>query len=328
MTAVIPALADRTAAAMPAAAETVAAPAPAGDARLHDLAMPPVELAAPIPDRAAWRASVAAALAAHLAVLVVVAGPAPERTVGGGGADLEAISVDVVSALALDARDAAIPTLASAAPMAAIAEVDGADEAKAAAVASPDLNAERQPNEKAKTERADIAIPDAVIEPAPPEPNVPGIVIAPTTSVQTAEGPERPVPIEPKPEVAARSSAPAEASQEQAIGGVAARGFAAPAAPASAAALASPGDLAAYERRLQQAIAKVPPRLSRTLDNRGDVTIRFAIAAGGTLAYARIEKSSGKPHLDEAALTSVRRAQLPSPPPGQHPYYLMPFKFR
>lgn len=326
MAAVIPALADQTAAAVSVGAADVSCPARVGQSIL--LAMPPVELAAQASDGAAWRASLATALAAHFVVLVAIGSPLSERMVGGGGTDLEAISVDVISALALDARDVAIPSLASAAPMAAVAATDGGEVAEAATVAIPDLSVERKPDEPAKAERSDIVIPDIVIKPEPPEPKLPGIVISPTKSEQVVDGPERPVPVDPKPDAAMQSGAPAEASQGQAIGGVGARGSSSAATPATAAALASPGELAVYERRLQQAIAKSPPRLSRANDNRGDVTIRFAVAPDGSLAYAQVDKSSGKSQLDDAALASVRRAQLPVPPAGQRPYYFMPFKFR
>ena len=91
---------------------------------------------------------------------------------------------------------------------------------------------------------------------------------------------------------------------------------------------ASPGAVANYGARVRSRILSNRPAAARS----GKVVITFGISLAGRLRYARISRSSGRPGLDAAALSAVRRsAPFPRPPAGANPSQLsfsIPFSFR
>lgn len=62
-------------------------------------------------------------------------------------------------------------------------------------------------------------------------------------------------------------------------------------------------------------------RIQRTrqarVPGRGAAVVAFSVGAGGELAGARVQRSSGNPAIDQAAVDHIRRsAPFPAPPPG------------
>jgi protein TonB len=58
----------------------------------------------------------------------------------------------------------------------------------------------------------------------------------------------------------------------------------------------------------------------------GTATVAFTIGGGGQVSRVRIDRSSGSQHLDEAALSAVRRA-APFPPPPAPANIAIPLVF-
>ena len=73
------------------------------------------------------------------------------------------------------------------------------------------------------------------------------------------------------------------------------------------------------------------PRCSRIANTFGKVTIEWTIRSDGSVEDARVKVPSGLPRLDEAALSAVRQARFPPPPPdlsGRDLLYSNEFVFR
>jgi protein TonB len=284
---------------------------PAGDPP-QDAASGPVEpLAAPpalawpkpIRSRGSRLAALGAALAAHAGLLYLLM-RMPADDLAGGGGQLEAISVTIVSSAALDARDVNPVSPPLPAASTAVDAKDGAVEA------TPEAPQPQQEEQIKQAERAEV--PD---RPAP----VTAIVEAPMEVPREAETEAR---------KEARQDDRKETGTAAAAGGAPARGEAdAPDRP-SVAAAASPGAMREYARYVAQALAKARPKGTGST---GTVRIKLAIARGGTLATAEIVRSSGNRRLDELALAAVQRALLPVPPPGATEAqltYEVPYHFR
>jgi protein TonB len=275
-------------------------PQKAASGPAEPLAAPPA-LAWPHPSRSRRRplAALGAALAAH-AVLLYVLTREPADELAGGGGQLDAISVTIVSSAALEARDVnhvAPPAPAAGAPVEA---KDGAAEA------APEAPQRQQEEQEKQDERS--AVPD---RPAPAM----AVVEAPREAETEARK-------------EARQEDRRESGTAMAAGGASARGEANAADRQSVAAAASPGAMREYARYVAQALAKARPKGTGST---GTVRIKLAIARGGTLAAAEIVRSSGNRRLDELALAAVQRAALPVPPPGATEAqltYEVPYHFR
>ena len=167
-------------------------------------------------------AALAAALAAHAALLYALAADPDDSLAGGGGQQLDAISVTLVDSAVLEAREASIaqpPAPAAAAP---IETDDGSAESQPAPL--------REKKEAAEDKQApaEPAQADAVV-PLPPE------------------------KLKQEPKQEASTPAPA--------GGVASRGDTpTPVPPQAAPAAASAGAVREYARYVSQALAKSRPR--------------------------------------------------------------------
>lgn len=99
-----------------------------------------------------------------------------------------------------------------------------------------------------------------------------------------------------------------------------------PATPGSHKATASRGDLLAYAGLIRGRLAKRKPK---TRGHVGTVVVAFGIAPSGSVSFATIERKSGVPVLDEAALKAVREAgPFPPTPDGRDHAFVLPFEFR
>ena len=294
---------------------------------------PDIETLPKLRDGAIWRWSLVAAVLLHASMLVAFAYPLGDIAAGGGGTDLEAISVDVVSASAIDVI--ATPAVNKFAPVSAaeLSNREGGEREQMAALEQPDQKKQQAAEISAKVEKPDIVIPDIVLKPEPPLPDVPMIVIASKAVEEPIEGPEKPESekAKPAPTVAATPSMPTEAAVAEQIGGATSRGLSVVELAAQSAAIASAGELGAYARQVQLAVARNPPKPPRGLVNRGEVVVTFALALDGSIKSAGILSSSGNTTLDNAALAAVSSTKFPTPPAGSQPtqlVYKFPVKFR
>jgi protein TonB len=217
-----------------------------------------------------------------------------EATAGGGGQQLDAISVTLVSSSVLEARET--EQLRTSAPVAAgrVEATDGAaDSAPATAV-------EREEKE----EKHDAEMLEKL-----------------------AEEPVRAVEAVTEASAAARRRRTSDAAA--AVGGAAARSeHANNAVPSAAVATASAGAVREYARYVAQALARSKPKGT---GGRGTVRLKFIIAADGALGSAEIARSSGNRRLDETALAALRRVRFPLPPRGMSTAqltYEVPYHFR
>lgn len=72
------------------------------------------------------------------------------------------------------------------------------------------------------------------------------------------------------------------------------------------------------------------PPLSRRLEETGEVILRVELGEDGSVAAARVERGSGHPRLDDAALAAVRGWRCSVPPGfgrGARAVALQPFRF-
>ena len=243
--------------------------------------------------RLLWAAALSLALMGHAAVFYAMAQAPDESLAGGGGQQIDAISVTMVSSNVLESRELERPQPATAAA-ASVESTDGAPASTAAAAAEQREEKKappEEPQEKPKDEPVREA--DAMLE----------------------------VPKEAQPQRKQESAAPA-------AGGSAARSDSPSDAKASAPAAASPGAVREYARYVAQALAKTKPK---GVGGLGSAQVRFVIAGDGALATVEITKSSGSPKLDELALNAVRHTKFLTPPAGMTPLQLtydVPYNFR
>ncbi|WP_174263736.1 energy transducer TonB [Hyphomicrobium sp. CS1BSMeth3] len=308
-------------------------------------AVPPLapadpEAAPPVAARHSARhtSSMLAAVGAHLFVLgALISAPLPEY--GGGGSGQEAISVSIISASALDARDpnANVNAKSAVAPMAPQQGDDVAD-----TVAEREQS--RRPEEIKERATEKDAVPDEqVAAPAQPAPEAvpdeaPRLTSPPPppeeTKVASAEPP-------PEPDTPKKEENPAEKKTSQQApdtrteGGEVSSGHDSENSRQAAAANAAQGKRLAYGLAVQDALLAVDQRDAKAIVSasklKGTVFIKLVLDAKGTLASAEIFKSSGNRRLDEVALLLTRRATYPPPPPGIDTAdlsYIAPVRFR
>ena len=244
-------------------------------------------------DRWVWTAALGIALMTHAAIFYALAREPADLMAGGGGQQVDAISVTLFASNVLEARES--ERLQSDPPAAAtsVASTDGAPESSPAAATEQQDEKKEQPEEtKEKSKEDPVREADAVIE-TPHE----------TQRKQQA------------------SAAPA-------TGGDAARSDAVSEAKTSAPAAASPGAIREYARYVAQALAKTKPKGSGSL---GTVHVKFVIAGDGGLAAVEIAKSSGSSKLDNIAVGAVQRTRFVTPPAGMTSAqltYEVPYHFR
>lgn len=279
-----------------------------------------------------WSASLIAALSAHALVLIAATWTPSLRQVGAGGTELEAIDVDIVSAKVLESRLASRE--AGNAPPEHV-DHDTAGEAAPAEASQATVDqspGEPDPQTAVAGPKPDLVISDAKEEEPPPEPAEVALAIADTEpdKPDSLEPEVEPEPTEqpPTPESAAPSQA-SEASAAADEGGAAARGMEIVETPGQQSAAASPGVANAYAKAVIETLARGKPRA--TAGVRGTVRISFSVDRSGEVREARVLKSSGRRTLDEAALSAVRSARFPVPPPAlpdSRLSYVVPYIFR
>jgi protein TonB len=266
------------------------------------LLLPPPALAGPANGTPGsglrWSAAWLLALSAHAAVLYALMREPADLMPGGGGQQIEAISVTLVHSFVLESRDAQAVPPTAAAQQASVEANDGGPHAASAPAAKQ--------QEGEKEER------DAEGKEKPKE--------EPVRAVAAAEE----LPLE---EEARKKQ---EQSTAAAAGGAAVRSDAvADRQPeASAPAAASAGAVREYGRHVALALSKTKPK---GLGTRASVQVTFTIATDGGLALAEVTKSSGYPKLDDAAIEAVRRTKFPAPPAGMTTAqltYQVPYHFR
>lgn len=274
-------------------------------------------------------ASVIAASGAHVLVLLALVS-APPVEFGYGGNELDAISVSIVPASAIEAHQATANAAAQAAPS-QIAPEPGDDSATSAVSPERSVPPEQPPAEQAEPgneiaapkEPALAAVPEEVAEitslPKPPE------------EIEVADAEPPPTPSEKSPEDAPTPSSPAA----QAAGGATTQGAAPDQPPRPAAAAASRGEIHTYGTAVQMALLAVDQRQAKARasasKSKGTVVVRLSLDDRGGLVSAVVVKSSGKAELDDAALLLIRLAAFPPPPPGLAPdqrSYIAPIRFQ
>ena len=282
--------------------------------------------------RRLWSISLTAALAVHALILLLVSWVPGLRQVGAGGTELEAIGVDIVSAEALESRFAAVEA-ARATPDSSVHVTEGSQNPTQASTATADQKpSEPDHEENAAGPKPDLVIPDVEEQEEPDEPSEIALAIA-------DKQPDEPDVREPEPEPdrqtehteleAAAPSQPSEASAAAEEGGAAARGIDIAETPGQQAAGASAGVANAYAKALIETLARNKPRGAAGV--RGTVRISFTVSPSGEVQEAHILQSSGRRVLDEAALTAVRNAKFPAPPPAlanSSLRYEVPYIFR
>jgi protein TonB len=311
---------------------------------------PPLELPAADPESAPVLAtsrrpirrmvSLIAASGAHVFVLLALVS-APPVEFGYGGTELDAISVSIVPASAVVARQAVADAAAQAAPS-PIAPEPGEDSTTSKPAAEKSAVPEqsvRPPLPEQATPDTSLAAPSEVAPEAAPElaadvrspPKPPEEI-----DVATADPPPRPLPTEKPVEDAPRDERPTPPSPDaQSAGGATAQGAAPDLPPEPAAAAASRGEIHAYGTAVQMALLAVDQREAKARVSasgaKGTVVVRISLDDKGTLVSAEITKSSGRPHLDDAALLLIRLASFPAPPPGltaDQRSYIAPIRFQ
>lgn len=282
--------------------------------------------------------SMLAAVGAHLLVLGALIS-APQSEYGSGGSGQDSISVSIISASALDARDPSADVYAksAAAPMAPQQGDDVAD-----TVAEREQS--RRPEETKERATEKDAVPDervaAPVQPAPEAvPDEASKLTRPPppleeTKVASAEPP--PEPDTPKKEEnPAEKESPRRSPETRTEGGEVTSGHASENSPQAAAANAAQGKRNAYGLAVQDALLAVDQRDAKALvaasKIKGTVVIKLVLDGKGTLSRAEVFKSSGNRQLDEAALLLTRRATYPPPPPDIDTAdlsYIAPVRFR
>jgi protein TonB len=272
-------------------------------------------------------------LAGMLHVAIIAAFVAPDRRLGIGGIDLEAIGIEIVTvAPALDARSTARGR-DQAGALAQVAEQDGGGEQAVEEVATRDSRRDEKPSDEAAAPPADIVVRDWVEPQRPADAPASEPVIAPVkgdgTNADTAER---------SPETAEQRSTTDSTSAAEVLarfrGGAAARGHEETVTLApDAMAAARAGQRDAYKEALVRSILETvrasPPR--NATGRSGVVRVEFRVRTDGTVGEVRVAQSSSSGALDEVALATMRAMRLPAPPPalaGNQLFYDMTFTFR
>jgi protein TonB len=322
----------------PGAADDVVETPPASTTT--EFSVDPLEAIPVLPARQAiYVAALLVSLLTHGALVGWLVHRPPVHAIGAGGQDLEAVSVEVISASALESLSARASQAASgdAGPVADTAGVD--------APAQPEVEAARatEPEPIEEVDQPPPAPTDIVAKPDP-VPNPDDTLVASETPARPPEKPEPPpkeAPSDPRPEPPKQK--PVEKTPEpepelhrvvesQAQAAIVSGGATARSAEESieseSAAGAAPGELARYAIAVRLALGRARPA---HVGRRGTVIVTFQLSTIGAVETAEIFKTSGRGELDRVALAAVKSAKFPAPPPGsteQQRTYTVPFEFK
>jgi protein TonB len=252
-----------------------------------------------------FRAGLAVSVACHVVFFVAVLLNTQQQGMGGGGVELEGISVEIISSAALESLARQPPAAASAASAEAAMSPTSVDQSEIKPqtdVQTAPRAVETPPLEPAPTERAEII---ASPEPAPKRED-------------ERQKPDEPTPRERVEQVAQEASAAGGSIARASETGMAAQ----------AAAGASQGALSRYAIEIRLALGKFRPRHG---GSRGRVLVSFGLDEQGGVRFVDVAHSSGSKDLDEAARAAVLRAKFPLPPSTMtdaQRTYTVPFEFK
>jgi TonB family protein len=245
-------------------------------------------------------------VAAHAALAVAFMIQVSSRSAGGGEADLDVVSVTIVSSAALQsAAGASVPTYSTV--------PDAAHEPPASSStqeATSELVATTPPPQP------ELVLPPSRLDTA--QLHTPPIIETELAKVEPPDPPREPDPPAIRQEQAAQPSQPAPvASAPISIGG-----------HAAGQASASKGDIDRYASEVALVLARNRPKGTGI---KGRVTVEFSLSgADGSVEQSRVVKSSGSAKLDALALAVIGRATYPRPPTGMTTAqltYRIPFAF-
>jgi TonB family protein len=274
-----------------------------GPVEPHAAVLAVLERASGAPAGASWAVRLVAftlAVAAHAGLLYMLAREPEDAMAGGQGRVLDASSVTVVASTVLESLDPNRTLPVAPAAAAAVEANEGASEAAAAE------KQRARKTEEAKTRHEE----EHAEQKPPPEP-------ARAEAVIEAASARKQPPAEPE-------------AAGKAKGGAVALGDAAAGVRPSGVAAASPGAVREYGNHVRQALGRTRPRKG-VAGLHASVMVEFVISGRGTLASARVAKSSGYERLDDLALEAVQRAAFPAPPADMTALqltYRMTYSFR
>lgn len=251
----------------------------------------------------------------HAGLLALLA--MPDRGLGIGGADFDAIGIEIVTvAPALEARDGARGR-GAAGGSARVAAIDGDTIDTAEQQGAPDNRRETEvvPTEAAAPP-ADLAVPDWTEPPQPPDAAATEPVIARAKGDgATPAAPDRLRPSIPEQTpMSVADSIPATELLASRQGGAAARGRETIDVAAAVMAAARAGRRDDYRLAVFKAIYARPPRAVQGLAGETRVKVMFSVLTGGMIGDIQVVEPSGNASVDEAVVAALRTTQVPAPP--------------
>ena len=269
-----------------------------------------------------FRVTFAASLFLHGAVFAFLVWQDLVVAPGAGGQELEGVSVEIISAAALESLSSQ-PSPASGGATA---------------------NMDTTPGQFAPIEQAEVVAqtvamqadtpakpPEALLKPepspAPAEVAAAEIVTADPKLSEPAKDQQRPE----KPNeviIAAGSDAVQTPAQAAIVSGASASLAASESETVDGSAGAGAGQLTQFAINVRLAIGRSRPRHD---GGKGLVQIGFGLDETGIVRFAEVVKTSGSEHLDNVALGAIRKVKFPTPPAGMtnaQRSYVVPFEFR
>ncbi len=248
-----------------------------------------------------------------------------DSSVGAGGETVEAISVELVTATALEAIDVA-PSIQSGGASQPVTTRAGAE--------APVDQVEVQPQTDSR-KAAPSAAEEAIVKPAPQDSSEPefraaenmsqrenSVVADPVLFPEHDDAPQKEVEKE-------KGRAQAEQRAQEALMAGQAMSRAVEASEAtSAAAPATHGAVMRYAMMVRAALgASRPPYTGK----RGRVVVSFVIDEAGSASNVKITSSSGNEHLDNVSAATVQRIVFPKPSSeltASQRQFVVPFDFK
>lgn len=289
----------------------------------HDetLAAPDATMAFPaVPRRQVMPGPLVLSFVAHAAGLGALLLTLMSPTLGDGVTDLEVVTVSLVTADVL-ARPAAPAVEGAPTPQTHTADAPGdADADRDARTAA--TTAEPPPPAAAALTLPDGALDVAVLATPPTIDPTPTLTPAPPAPPTDTAAPKPVIPPDRR-----RDPGTEAATTVATRAGGAALATASFGAEAREARVATRGTADRYAREVVAAIGRSRPKGTGL---KGEVVVEFALAKSGTVAFARVARSSGRDAVDTAAIAAVTRARYPTPPDAmsaQQLTYRVPFTF-
>lgn len=276
----------------------------------------PIVSKKPSGERLVFSVACIASFILHATLIAAAVWRAPQLQIGAGGQELDAVSVEIVTASALESA-ASKP---NSAPAGQLQPAEG----------TPGISAPVEQSEIVQTTPAptkSLQQTEAIVKPDETPLTKPDLLAAPQVVPLPKEQPKT-TPEEKKPEEDNGKDQPASVAQPAIIMG----GYSSRASSntnlGESAAVASPGQMAHYALEVRISVGRSRPKHN---GGRGRVQIGFGLTDGGELRFVEIVNSSGNADLDFAAMTAVRQAVFPRPPVGSTDTdrtYVVPFDFK